>query len=563
MSNRYMFEQDKDENNDIRIPVDLKYHTLVDGLSLGVVYLIKDYKVIDKNHLIDYWFPTGLGENSLCFHSLDLNKRSKPCEDCRILDTFDSGYPSQSIRVKKTSIGDRTFKIVARPIKDENNQVIAVMETLEDITDLLENQKQKAENERRLREYNERFLQLARQSRSVTWEVDVNGLYKYVSDNVEEEWGYKEEDLVYKLYFYDLHPEKERERYKEIGIRTILSGVSITGMENPIVTKSGNIKWLLSAGIPKYDKRGEIIGFKGIDTDISILKDTQHQLISNRRFLSDILEYSGTLIYTKDIDDRYTFVNKKWEEVTGLSREKTLGYNDFEVFPLDVANRYLENDKKVLELKRVIEFEEYLQSEDGIRHFISIKFPIFDEHDEITSICGITTDITDRKIQEERITYLATHDYLTGLPTIQVIKDRIKLAIQLGKRNNSRFSVLFIDLDGFKNVNDTYGHDSGDKVLVEVAKRIEETIRKSDTASRIAGDEFMVLLMEIEDEKGVTNLVNRLKDKINKPILVDKGEVRVGSSIGVAIYPDDGETIDDLVRHSDKMMYLDKRRESE
>lgn len=151
---------------------------------------------------------------------------------------------------------------MARPIKDENNQVIAVMETLEDITDLLENQKQKAENERRLREYNERFLQLARQSRSVTWEVDVNGLYKYVSDNVEEEWGYKEEDLVDKLYFYDLHPEKERERYKEIGIRTILSGVSITGMENPIITKSGNIKWLLSAGIPKYDKRGEIIGLR-------------------------------------------------------------------------------------------------------------------------------------------------------------------------------------------------------------------------------------------------------------------------------------------------------------
>ncbi len=558
MSNQHT-HHDINNKGDLNISVDLKYHTLVDGLALGVVYLSKDLKVIDKNHLIDYWFPVDSKDTLFCYESLDLNKRAEQCEDSRVLDVFETGYSNESIRVKKTAIGLRTFKIIARPIKDENNQVVAVMETLEDITDLLESQRIKDESQKQLLESNLRFSQLSMQSKSVTWEVDAHGIFTYISDNVETEWGYRKEDLIGKKYFHDLNPTDIRDKYKNEIQEKLNEGESFTGLENPILTKSGDIKWVISAGVAKRDKSGNIIGLKCIDTDVTKQKETEHQLIRNRKFLSNMLEYSGTLVYLKNLEGTYLFVNKKWEEITKRNRDETIGKKDYEIFSSEIARKFVENDRRVMEEKKVMEFEEHLDYEDNTFYFLSIKFPIFDENDQLTSICGITTDITERKMAEEKILYLATHDYLTGLPTTQVIKDRMKVAIELAKRNSTNFSVLLIDLDGFKSVNDTYGHDAGDKVLVTVAQRIEETIRKSDTASRIAGDEFMVLLMETSDENALNTLVSRIKDRINEPIDVNGGVISVSSSIGVATYPLHGQSIDELVRYSDRMMYMDKR----
>ena len=558
MPDKPINDNNKNQNSNTLISVDIKYHTLVDGLSLGVVYLSKDLKVIDNNHIVDYWFPTELKNSIHCFQCLDLASRSEPCEDCRILDVFETGYSNESIRIKKTSIGYRTFKIIARPVKDADNEVIAIMETLEDITELLESRKIKEDNERELVEFNQRFLQLAEQSKSVTWEVDKNGLYTYVSDNIELEWGYKKEDLVGKVHVFDLHPSEVRAKFKEKAFHIIKNGISITGMENPVLTKSGKVKWVLSAGVPKFDKKGNIIGFKGIDTDVTSQKESEHQLVRNRRFLSDMLEYSGTLIYQKDLEGKYTFVNKKWEELTRNKREFALGKNDFEIFPEKITKDYTENDKKVVALRSVVESEEYFTYDDNEKYVLSVKFPIFDENDEITGICGMTTDITERKLAEEQILYLATHDFLTSLPTSAVIKDRIKFAIEMSRRNTTKFAVFFIDLNGFKEVNDQYGHDVGDKVLVEVANRIADLLRKSDTASRIAGDEFIILAMDINDMSDVKTIIEKLRNRIKEPINLSNFSVEVDLSIGVAIYPNDGQTTDDLIKYADRMMYLEK-----
>jgi diguanylate cyclase (GGDEF)-like protein/PAS domain S-box-containing protein len=385
--------------------------------------------------------------------------------------------------------------------------------------------------------------------------VNAEGLYTYVSSNVEKEWGYKPEEMVNTMYFYDLYPSNFQEAFKNNGLNIIKQKESITGFQNPIMTKDGSIKWVMSAGIPIVDENNEGVGFKGIDTDMTAQKNSEVTLKRNQLFLANLIEHSGTLICAKDRFGKYTLVNQKWEELTGLKREDTLGKTDLELFPVETAKAFMANDREVMEFAKVLEVEEYLETDLGKRTFLSTKFPMYDEKNRVDGICAIISEITARKEAEDHVRYMATHDYLTGLLGLRTLKEQMPLIQGIAQRHDEKVAIMFLDLDGFKEVNDTYGHDAGDDVLKVVAKRIKSGIRDTDIASRIGGDEFVLLISSLHSYDEAEHLSSKLKASIEMPIKTNGHEVSVGVSIGISLYPNDGDDPESLVKIADSRMY--------
>ncbi len=161
--------------------------------------------------------------------------------------------------------------------------------------------------------------------------------------------------------------------------------------------------------------------------------------------------------------------------------------------------------------------------------------------------------------QEQLARHAALHDALTGLPNRTLFHDRLEHGLAQARRHELALAVMFLDLDGFKQVNDTYGHDVGDAVLQTVAERLTENTRDDDTVSRLGGDEFLYLLMGATDEQSVANLAQKIVNRIQVPCQLSVGEIRVQLSIGVALFPKHGETAEALIKAADTAMYLAKR----
>lgn len=172
---------------------------------------------------------------------------------------------------------------------------------------------------------------------------------------------------------------------------------------------------------------------------------------------------------------------------------------------------------------------------------------------------GIIRDITERKLTEQKIAYLAHHDYLTDLPNRALFMNSLEHSVCLAKRNTYKVSVLFLDLDGFKKINDTLGHETGDLLLQEVAKRLKAVIRDSDTVARVGGDEFVFILDNIGSEENASLTAKKIIAALSEPFKLKEQSCHVGGSIGISTYPDDSNQIGELIKQADDAMYLAKQ----
>jgi diguanylate cyclase (GGDEF)-like protein/PAS domain S-box-containing protein len=172
---------------------------------------------------------------------------------------------------------------------------------------------------------------------------------------------------------------------------------------------------------------------------------------------------------------------------------------------------------------------------------------------------GIVRDITERKLAEQKIAHLAHYDYLTDLPNRALLLDVLNHSISLAKRDKHKVAVLFIDLDGFKAINDIMGHDAGDLLLKGVSQRIKETIRDSDTVARVGGDEFILVLDNVESDENAASVANKILAVLSESFDLNGQPGRVGGSIGISIFPEDAENPAQLVKQADDAMYLAKQ----
>lgn len=179
---------------------------------------------------------------------------------------------------------------------------------------------------------------------------------------------------------------------------------------------------------------------------------------------------------------------------------------------------------------------------------------------KITHYVSVFFDITERKRHEEQVRYQAYHDLLTGLPNRQLFQDRLAQSLLRAKREGEMLAVMFLDLDRFKEVNDTLGHNVGDLLLQEVARRLKNSVRKGDTVARLGGDEFVMLLPKIKQTENAVHLAEKVLEHLGLPMELDGQELCVNGSIGVSLFPKDGDQAESLLKHADQAMYVAKQR---
>jgi diguanylate cyclase (GGDEF)-like protein/PAS domain S-box-containing protein len=277
---------------------------------------------------------------------------------------------------------------------------------------------------------------------------------------------------------------------------------------------------------------------------------------SRLRIMVRAVEQSPVSIIVTDSRGHIEYVNPKFCQVTGYTLEEVLGQT-----PRILKGGFLTRDFYHELWNTILHGDEWhgvfhnrTKSGELVWELASIS-PIRDEHGRVTHFVSVQEDITEMKRLQDQMDNLAHHDQLTGLPNRTLFYDRLKHTHALARRRGRGFSLFYLDLDGFKAINDNYGHEQGDNLLKEVGRRIVECVRESDTVARIGGDEFTVLLTDLQDPEAAGSIARLVIEAITQPFILEGVVCTIGVSIGISFFPRDGEEPDRLLSCADAAMY--------
>jgi diguanylate cyclase (GGDEF)-like protein/PAS domain S-box-containing protein len=281
--------------------------------------------------------------------------------------------------------------------------------------------------------------------------------------------------------------------------------------------------------------------------------------------LNTILDSVDAAIYIKDLDLRYQYANSTVCKLFGRDQAHIIGQADPAFFDAVTSAKLRANDLRVIERGERVEEEEISRSVDGVakRSYLSIKLPLREPDGRIYALCGISTDITKRKQTEETIYQLAFYDPLTGLPNRRLLQDRLQQLLTTLPRKTQGAALMFVDVDNFKDINDTLGHDMGDLLLRQIAQRLAVCVRAQDTLARQGGDEFVVLLVELDSRSEeaasqAQHIGQKILASLNQPYLLGDVPYQSSVSIGVSLLDGAATTRDDLFKQADMAMYQAK-----
>ena len=349
----------------------------------------------------------------------------------------------------------------------------------------------------------------------------------------------------------------------------VFGGIQLATLERQVVRRVGQLTARV-ARIRSHDDLSARLPVAGQDELSSLtvqinnmlerLQNTQgHLQKTEERFRSMADNISDGLTIIED--RRVVYVNDRACEIFGYSGDELMQMQD-----LDLA---APEDRERLELvvqearqsgQMPGELEFWAVRKDGSHRYISNRYTSGSHRDIGAQSYVVTTDITERKREQDTIRRLAFHDPLTGLPNRALLNDRVDVAVARARRDGDRLAVLLMDLDHFKEVNDSLGHTMGDQLLQAVGERLTTLLRESDTICRMGGDEFLILLTGITAVDDVIKVAHRVLESIRRPFVLDGHELAITTSLGIAIYPDDAEDMDTLIRQTDFAMYLAKER---
>ncbi|MBA5638394.1 diguanylate cyclase [Duganella sp. LX20W] len=272
-----------------------------------------------------------------------------------------------------------------------------------------------------------------------------------------------------------------------------------------------------------------------------------------------VFQHTMDAVMVTEIDGTIVSVNPAFTDVTGYEAAEVIGHTP----------RLLRSGRHDAAFYRAL-FEQLASTgswrgeiwnrrKDGQSYLEWIRISLVrDENGKPLRYVSVSNDVTELRAGDEHLRHLAFHDPLTGLPNRALLLDRISQGISVAQRDGRGMGVMFIDLDRFKPINDTLGHDVGDQLLQQVAQRLSQAVRHSDTVARIGGDEFVILLEQVDDGITYVNLAEKLLASLSRPMLLGPHTLEVGASIGIACYPGDGDSAATLMKHADAAMYVSK-----
>lgn len=338
---------------------------------------------------------------------------------------------------------------------------------------------------------------------------------------------------------------------------------------------------------PIKNRQGKVLGtFAIYHKQVTVPSEQDIQLITESAALAEIViershaieelkrseerhrllaDHATDVIWTMDLSGHFTYISPSAQKLTGFTVEELMHQQMQQlVTPESYAQVKLQMKKAAKALQEGQVYPDYVGEveqvcKDGRRVWSEVKISgMYDGEGCFVGILGVSRDLTERRKIEERMRYMAQHDTLTGLPNRTLFADRLQKALQYVVRNQKSLALMLLDLNKFKPVNDTHGHAVGDLLLQQVAERLKSTIRTSDTVARIGGDEFIILLPQLEQEHSAAMVAEKIQQAIAVPFDIHGLEIQISCSIGLACYPQDGETDLVLSKVADQRMYQQK-----
>ncbi|WP_312518628.1 EAL domain-containing protein [Massilia sp.] len=350
-----------------------------------------------------------------------------------------------------------------------------------------------------------------------------------------------------------LHLERQDE-FEEVIARIWTTGEAPPPRDWEVESSAGRRHWVYSCHYPvKHD--GVMQEVFCMEVDITARKEAE----SNLQQAAQVFQNARDAIIMMDAEYRVRAVNAAFTSITGHSAESIVG-QPLASLGWDADDGFYERIWAELDGKDHWEGELAGLRSNGQRYPVRVALTaIRDAHGDVSSYMAMLSDISERKRAEEQVRHQAEHDALTGLPNRILFLDRLHQALATWRRQHDRFAVMFLDLDRFKAINDTHGHQAGDIVLREVATRLRACVRAVDTISRLGGDEFVVLLADIKGADQAAHVAGAVTQAVARPIDIGGQSLALSTSIGVALCPDDGDDVETLLHHADVAMYHAKQ----
>ena len=437
----------------------------------------------------------------------------------------------------------------AAPLRDESGQVTGLMVLCSDAT-------QAKHTARELEQHLHFTRALIDAIPSPLYFKDRAGCYRLYNRAWDELFGAGRDwkgKTVHDLFDAPLAAEHhERDR-------GLLERPASTTYESHVPTVEGDVRQMLYNKVSFVDQRGEVAGLIGVITDVTRYKETERALEASEARFRVLTESSLDLISVVDAEGKILYQSPALRQLLGYEASETLGRNVMEMVHRDDIDGARAALRRVIETRHSSEPAEFrLRHKNGMwRTFESLGTNCLG-NPHIHGVVFNSRDVTDRKVIQQRIQHLAYHDNLTGLPNRSLLQDRLAHSIARAERINRKVAVLFIDLDNFKNINDTLGHDVGDELLRQVARRLSECVRLEDTIARQGGDEFIVLLDSLEDGRGASVVAQKVLNALRQPLMLGGTEQHVSGSVGIALYPEDGRDPQTLMKNADTAMFHGK-----
>ncbi|MDY7574639.1 EAL domain-containing protein [Actimicrobium sp. CCI2.3] len=438
------------------------------------------------------------------------------------------------------------FQILMTPVLDSAGDAVAAVLVVLDNTDLVLAQQ-------KIQTSQQRLLSIMNNSLSIVMLKDMAGRYEFVNQRFEELFGITAASAIGKtdlqLFGADIEHVLRRRDLETMRIGAVLESVDTLTIGDRVIQ-------LDSVRFPLFDQSGVVCSICTQSTDTTDKRRADEQL----RLAAKVFDRSGEAIAITDANAVILTVNDVFTKITGYAVSEVVGRDPRMLGSGQHPPEFFEAMWSSLLANGNWQGEIINRRKNGeiYPEWLSINSVNADDGSVINYV-SIFRDITAIKNSQRRIEFLATHDELTGLPNRTLLNDRLKHAILVARRNRQKLAVLFIDLDNFKNINDSLGHDVGDILLRQATERLQHSVRDSDTLARLGGDEFVAVLGDV-DADDINLVAGRIVDTIGASFQINGNNLFVSASIGISVFPDDGDDSVTLLKSADTAMYSAKER---